>query len=323
MGRPGDLYGPPIREASSRGGSGRFNWEDVKKDEKFRDTYLGHSLMAPVGRWQKGKDLNWYAKAEPTTAQQQREARAAEIRKIKEAEEEALAEALGFKVERKVQSEGVTKEEVEAALKDEDANGMETVQGLGFGRYEDGLSDDIDRSVKPRIGATLPDGSVVQTHSASGTSTNGISVDVDVAIKLEHEGSEEVKQEEVERRKHRHRHHRRDEDDDSRRHKHRHRRRDDGRRDERAERRERPRSPTSREDRDHYSERRSDRRREIDEDRGSDRDRARDSARERRREGSPRDSYRDRRDNSRRERTPYDPEEGRSRRERGRSKEHY
>jgi hypothetical protein len=313
MGRPGDLYGPPIREASSRGGSGRFNWEEVKKDEKFRDTYLGHSLMAPVGRWQKGKDLNWYAKAEPTTAQQQREARAAEIRKIKEAEEEALAEALGFKVERKVQSEGVTKEEVEAALKDEDANGMETVQGLGFGRYDVGLCGETDGSVKPRIGATLPDGSVMQNHPAPGTSTNGVSVDVDVAIKLEHEGSEEVKQEERERRKHRHRHHRRDEDDEGRRHKHRHHRRDD--------RRERSRSPNSRTDRAHDSERWSDRRRENDGDRGSDRDRARDSARERRRQGSPRDSYRDRRDNSRRERSPYDREEGRKRRERGRSRE--
>src|SRR5271167_834108 len=124
MSRAGDLYGPPIREASVRGGSGRFNWEDVKKDEKFRDTYIGHSLHAPVGRWQKGKDLQWYAKATPTTAAAaaaaQKAEREAEIRKIKEAEEEALAEALGFKVERKVKNEGVSQEELASALKDEE-----------------------------------------------------------------------------------------------------------------------------------------------------------------------------------------------------------
>jgi Multiple myeloma tumor-associated len=139
MGRPGDLFGPPIREASARGGSGRFNWDDVKKDEKFRDTYLGHSLRAPVGRWQKGKDLTWYAKATPTNATdekaRQKEDRLAEIRKIKEAEEEALAEALGFKVQRKVKTEGVSQEELASALKDEDVE-VERAQGLGFGKFD-------------------------------------------------------------------------------------------------------------------------------------------------------------------------------------------
>lgn len=30
-----------------------FTWEDVKVD-KHRENYLGHSIKAPVGRWQKG-----------------------------------------------------------------------------------------------------------------------------------------------------------------------------------------------------------------------------------------------------------------------------
>lgn len=30
-----------------------FSWDDVKVD-KHRENYLGHSIKAPVGRWQKG-----------------------------------------------------------------------------------------------------------------------------------------------------------------------------------------------------------------------------------------------------------------------------
>ena len=137
MSRPGDLFGPPIREASVRGGAARFNWEDVKKDQKFRDTYLGHSLRAPVGRWQKNKDLSWYAKATPTTAEEQRQERAAEIARIKEAEEDALAEALGFKVEKKVKTQGqeVSAEELARVLKKEDVEELGKVEGLGYGTY--------------------------------------------------------------------------------------------------------------------------------------------------------------------------------------------
>jgi len=96
----------PIR-GGTRGGQAEFKWSDVSADKDREvcvfpnvisspqqlpspQNYLGHSINAPTGRWQKRKDVHWYNR----DLNSSQEERAEEIRKIKEAEAEALSVAL-------------------------------------------------------------------------------------------------------------------------------------------------------------------------------------------------------------------------------------
>ncbi|KAI4168625.1 MAG: hypothetical protein LQ343_006290 [Gyalolechia ehrenbergii] len=125
-----------VRKEGSRGGRDAFKWDDVK-DDQHRENYLGHSLMAPVGRWQKNKDLSWYAKGDTSqAATDAATARAEEIRRIKEAEQDALSEALGFPIQPHVRdSQLAGQKEVEKALKETAEGDEEGGRGVGFGSY--------------------------------------------------------------------------------------------------------------------------------------------------------------------------------------------
>ncbi|PRQ24143.1 putative kinase phosphorylation domain-containing protein [Rosa chinensis] len=87
-----------------RGGRDQFSWDDVKVD-KHRENYLGHSIKAPVGRWQKGKDLHWYNKDKKTWSAEM-DAAKDEIKRIKEEEDQAMREALGLAPKRANRAQG-------------------------------------------------------------------------------------------------------------------------------------------------------------------------------------------------------------------------
>lgn len=122
-----------------RGGRDQFSWEDVKVD-KHRENFLGHSIKAPVGRWQKGKDLHWYARDKKSSLNV--DAAKEEIKLIKEQEEQAMREALGLAPKTSGRSHGnrLDKHEFSELVKrgstaeDLGAGHAEAarVQGLGF-----------------------------------------------------------------------------------------------------------------------------------------------------------------------------------------------
>ena len=134
----------------TRGGKDQFNWEDVKSD-KDREYYLGHSVKASVGRWQKGKDLLWYTRGKE--GEDAAAAARAEIAAVKAAEERAMAEALGLKPKAEQTNMGLDAREMDALLRkrergDED-DGART-RGVGVPGTSGGGG--VERETMPGVG---------------------------------------------------------------------------------------------------------------------------------------------------------------------------
>ncbi|CAJ1932009.1 unnamed protein product [Sphenostylis stenocarpa] len=164
-----------------RGGRDQFTWEDVKVD-KHRENYLGHSIKAPVGRWQKGKDLFWYTR-DKKSRNAEMEAAKEEIKRIKEEEEQAMREALGLAPKRanRPQVNRLDKHEFSELVKrgstaeDLGAGHAEAarVQGLGFSREprpweEPGSSKlSVDDAPAEVENVSLPNQPATKTEDAS------------------------------------------------------------------------------------------------------------------------------------------------------------
>jgi hypothetical protein len=139
-----------IRKEGSRGGRGDFKWSDVQTSS-HRENYLGHSVMAPTGRWARGRDLTWYAKGDKDAADAEASARKEEIRRVKEAENDAMLRALGLPVPDRANPNNEplgSKNDLDKALQDTTTSEQPVAGGIGYGKVnaaDGGSNQNVER----------------------------------------------------------------------------------------------------------------------------------------------------------------------------------
>lgn len=169
-------FGGPAR-GGVRGGKDQFNWDSVKTD-KDREFYLGHSVKASVGRWQKNKDIFWYTRDKGSGAGSVQD----EVAAIKEEEERLMQEALGLrpKTERRVESTMGAEELKEflkrsgegddAAAANTEGETADRVKGVGFSRLATVAGGTAARETLDGVGMTDAGDPAAARGAAAGDS---------------------------------------------------------------------------------------------------------------------------------------------------------
>ncbi|KAI8909553.1 kinase phosphorylation protein-domain-containing protein [Gorgonomyces haynaldii] len=111
-----DIYGGPVR-SGNRGGLGLFKWDAVKDNHKEKDHYLGSTVKAAQGRWQKNKKLDWY---HTDKAELDKKVDVDEIARIKLMEQEAMGLALQGQVTKEIVVDDKIKEKLKKKIKKKD-----------------------------------------------------------------------------------------------------------------------------------------------------------------------------------------------------------
>ncbi|KAA3454258.1 multiple myeloma tumor-associated protein 2-like protein [Gossypium australe] len=197
-----------VNEKNKNARSKKFSWEDVKVD-KHRENYLGHSIKAPVGRWQKGKDLHWYSR-DKNSKGSDAEALKEEIRRVKEEEEQAMREALGLAPKRSSQPQGnrLDKHELSELVKrgstaeDLGAGHAEAarVHGLGFARLPRAWEDPTTLPSTQKEASPEP----VKVDEPAPSTTNAEEGESDYESSRKRKKREEKRQEKHDRHEKRH-----------------------------------------------------------------------------------------------------------------------